>query len=304
MEMAFSSNGLIYALSSIIFAIVGVIVYFRYRLNHFTPQDLKKKHQTDSNRQSIMLRNKFPEVDVFRLSSSFLSFSLLLSLFLTLAAMNLTEADEIIRIPDGAMNISDDIQIDVPRSSEPPPPPPPPPPPVITEIPDNLLIDEEQPSFVDQSIDRETKVFAPDPQENKQSPPPPPPPPPIHQEEEIFVIAEDMPRFPGCEEMATKKEKEECARQKLLEYVYANIQYPAIARENGVEGTVVVSFVVEKTGEVKEVKLIRDIGGGCGDEALRVVNMMNAKNGVWMPGKQRGKPVRVLFNLPIKFQLK
>ncbi len=162
------------------------------------------------------------------------------------------------------------------------------------------MLDEEQPSFVDQSIDRETNVFAPEHQENKAPPPPPPP----QKEEEIFVIAEDMPRFPGCEDLNTKKDKEECARRKLLEYIYANIQYPAIARENDVGGTVVIAFVVEKSGEVKDAKLIRDIGGGCGDEALRVVTLMNTRNGAWMPGKQRGKPVRVQFNLPIKFQLK
>lgn len=85
----------------------------------------------------------------------------------------------------------------------------------------------------------------------------------------------------------------------MLKFIYDNIQYPGIARENGVEGTVVVQFVVEKDGSITDVKVIRDIGAGCGAEAMRVVNKMPK----WNPGKQRGRPVRVQFNLPVKFKL-
>ena len=92
-------------------------------------------------------------------------------------------------------------------------------------------------------------------------------------------------------------------RKNLLEFIYKNIKYPAIARENGVEGTVVVTFVVEKSGKVTDARVVRDIGAKCGDEALRVVNMMNQQGIVWTPGKQRGRPVRVQFNLPVRFKL-
>ena len=134
-------------------------------------------------------------------------------------------------------------------------------------------------------------------------PPPPPPPPPAPEVEEIFKVVEQMPRFPGCEDIANEAERKQCAQKKLLEFIYENIKYPAIARENGVEGMVVVSFVVEGDGSISAPEVMRDIGAGCGDEALRVVKLMNELNKKWIPGRQRGRPVRVQFNLPVKFQL-
>jgi protein TonB len=111
-----------------------------------------------------------------------------------------------------------------------------------------------------------------------------------------------MPRFPGCEDLPTKEEKKQCADKKMLEFIYKNIKYPAIARENGVEGTVVIQFVVEKNGEITDAAIVRDIGAQCGQEALRVVSLMNQQNIKWTPGMQRGRPVRVQFNLPVKFR--
>jgi protein TonB len=138
----------------------------------------------------------------------------------------------------------------------------------------------------------------------KAPPPPPPPPPPEPVVEEIFKVVEDMPRFPGCEDMGgTKQEKKACADKKMLEFIYKNIKYPAIARENGVDGTVVIQFVVEKDGSITDAKIVRDIGATCGAEALRVVNLMNQEGYQWIPGKQRGRPVKVQFNLPVKFKL-
>jgi protein TonB len=117
--------------------------------------------------------------------------------------------------------------------------------------------------------------------------------------EEIFKVVEDMPRFPGCEDMSNKDERKKCAEQKMLEYIYKNIKYPAIARENGVEGTVVITFVVETDGTITAAQIARDIGAQCGQEALKVVESMPK----WIPGKQRGRAVRVQFNLPVKFKL-
>ena len=113
-----------------------------------------------------------------------------------------------------------------------------------------------------------------------------------------------MPRFPGCEnDGGSNKEKEECAKLKMLEYIYKNLRYPAIARENGVEGTVVIQFVVDQEGKVDEVNIVRDIGAGCGEAAAKIVNDMNNLPERWTPGKQRGRPVKVLYTLPVKFQL-
>ena len=105
------------------------------------------------------------------------------------------------------------------------------------------------------------------------------------QEQEIFQIVEEMPSYPGGE-------------QKLMEYVAKNIKYPQIARETGIQGRVFVGFVVEPDGSVSNVKVLRGIGGGCDEEAVRVVKSMPK----WKPGKQRGKAVRVSYMLPVNFK--
>ncbi len=106
------------------------------------------------------------------------------------------------------------------------------------------------------------------------------------QEQEIFQIVEEMPAYPGGE-------------QKLMEFVAKNIKYPQIARETGIQGRVFVGFVVEPDGSVSNVKVLRGIGGGCDEEAMRVVKSMPK----WKPGKQRGKAVRVSYMLPVNFKL-
>ena len=105
-------------------------------------------------------------------------------------------------------------------------------------------------------------------------------------EQEIFQIVEEMPAFPGGE-------------AKLMEYVGKNIKYPQIARETGIQGRVFIGFVVEPDGSVSNVKLLRGIGGGCDEEAMRVVKSMPK----WKPGKQRCKAVRVSYQIPVFFKL-
>lgn len=103
----------------------------------------------------------------------------------------------------------------------------------------------------------------------------------------IFNIVDEMPSFPGGE-------------GNLVQYLSDNIKYPALARENGIKGTVFLTFQVGTNGKVSEVKILRGIGGGCDEEAVRVVRNMPA----WRPGKMDGKLVIVQCNLPIQFSLK
>ena len=106
------------------------------------------------------------------------------------------------------------------------------------------------------------------------------------QQQEIFMVVEQMPAFPG-------------GMGALMTYLATHIKYPPLAKESGIQGRVFINFVVEPDGSIDHVKVLRGIGGGCDEEAVRVVKSMPK----WIPGKQRGKPVRVSFNLPVKFTL-
>ncbi|GAB1419193.1 energy transducer TonB [Bacteroidales bacterium] len=115
--------------------------------------------------------------------------------------------------------------------------------------------------------------------------------PPVREEEEvveaeIFTVVESMPEYPG-------------GAEEMMRFIAQNIKYPPIARESGIQGRVFVNFVVEPNGSVSSVKVLRGIGGGCDEEAIRVVQSMPK----WTPGRQRGKAVRVSFNLPVRFTL-
>ncbi|HLO53258.1 MAG TPA: energy transducer TonB [Saprospiraceae bacterium] len=118
---------------------------------------------------------------------------------------------------------------------------------------------------------------------------------------EIFKVVQEMPRFPGCEDLETEAEKKSCADTKMRDYIYNNIVYPPEAIENKVNGNVVVQFVIEKDGFISEINVVRSMGYGCDQAAIDVVESMNSMEEPWRPGYQREKPVRVIYTLPIKF---
>ncbi|HPE35252.1 MAG TPA: energy transducer TonB [Bacteroidales bacterium] len=179
-----------------------------------------------------------------------------------------------------------DIQVQVDNSPEeiipitkqevkPPPPPPPAQITIINIVEDDVLVEDE--IVIDVETDQTTEIpdFVPVVEEEEEV-----------EEMEIFTVVESMPEFPGGD----------AARMKFLQ---ENIKYPQLARESGIQGTVYVTFVVETDGKVTDVRVLRGIGGGCDEEAVRVIQSMPR----WIPGKQRGKPVRVQFNMPIRFTL-
>jgi protein TonB len=165
--------------------------------------------------------------------------------------------------------------IPITRQEEKPPPPPPPVIQVLNIVEDNVELKEEA-QVEETEVTQETAIEVITRKEE------------VVDEPEIFTIVEEMPEFPGGGEKA------------LLQYLRENIKYPALARENGITGTVYVTFEIDQNGKVKDARVLRGIGGGCDEEALRVV--MNMPQ--WKPGKQRGKPVRVQYNLPVRFVLK
>jgi len=303
-DIAVTGGTLVALLGGFLLLVIGLIFLIKGKFKSSGNSDLREAYANQPN-QSPLNRTKYPQVDAFSMSGTFFNTGLLIALAITILAFSWTTYEDVVIIPEGALEMDDDIEVEPPRTAEPPPPPPPPPPPVIEEVPEEEIEEEEEIEFVDQSVEEETVVEAPpapEPVEEAPPPPPPPPPPPAPEVEEIFTVVEEMPRFPGCEDKP-KAERKACADQKMLQFIYKNIKYPAIARENGVEGSVVIRFYIDKDGSVKEPQILKDIGAGTGSEAMRVVNMMNGMSEKWTPGKQRGKPVKVYFNLPVKFRL-
>ncbi len=121
--------------------------------------------------------------------------------------------------------------------------------------------------------------------------------------QEIFKRVEQMPRFPGCEHLDSNPEKARCAEMKFLKYIYKNLKYPKEARENGLEGTVVLQFVVADDGFIEDVNISRDIGMGCGEAAIEVIESMNEMEDFWTPGRQRGKTIYCYYTIPIRFKI-
>jgi TonB family protein len=109
---------------------------------------------------------------------------------------------------------------------------------------------------------------------------------PVHQDDTLYTVVEEQPSFPG-------------GHDGMVEFMVKNITYPPEAKSKGIQGVVYVSFTISNTGKVGNVKILRGIGGGCDEEAIRIVKAMPD----WTPGKEKGKPVNVAFNLPIRFSL-
>ena len=209
----------------------------------------------------------------------FLQIGMLIALGVVLYAFNYTEkvtkADSLGQV--AATDINEEM-IPITRQEEIKPPPPPPPPAAVEIL--NIVTDDtkinENLEIMDSEATKETKVeVAQIVTEEKEA-----------VEEEIFVVVENMPEFPGGE-MALRK------------YINTAIKYPTIAQENGIQGKVFINFVVDRDGSISNAKIARGVDPSIDKEALRVVMSLPK----WKPGMQRGKTVRVSYTVPISFQL-
>ena len=168
------------------------------------------------------------------------------------------------------------------QNNTPPPPPPPPMPDVIVQL--NVVEDEveiEEVEMQSMEDDNDTQVQVVDLSSESG---------PSDEEEaegnQIFTVVEQQPEFPGGEAA-------------LMNYIKKNLKYPAFAAENGIQGRVTLSFTVEKDGSIANIEVMRSPAEELSKEAIRVVQSMPK----WKPGKQRGKPVRVKYMLPVTFRL-
>jgi len=166
--------------------------------------------------------------------------------------------------------------VEVPPTDIPPPPPPAVQTPVIVEVPDEEKIEEEIEVNLDVEVTEETKVQEIVVQAEE----------PKEEVDEIFTIVEEPAGPKG-------------GMPAFYKYIGDKMKYPAQARRMGIEGKVFVQFVIGKDGSISEVTVVKGIGAGCDEEAIRVVQGAPA----WNPGKQRGKPVKQRMVLPITFKL-
>lgn len=304
--LAISIDGtqLLLACLGMVIAVVAIILAWRYWLQKASQRGLEETPII-----SLTSRNKYPKVDIFRWSNTLFRLGLSIALAMTILAFSWTTYD---KAEFANLEIGEFVDLDQvpPITHSEPPPPPPPPPPVIEPVVDEELLEEDEPEFEDFSIDERTEVVAPKKIESK--PVITPPPPPKEEEPkvpEFFVAVEEMPSFGDCGAIFNKTERKQCSDKNLLTFLSKNIKYPSIARENDIEGQAVIRFIVEPDGQITNTEIVRDLSGGCGEEALRVVNLMKDQRLMekqelfWNPGKQQGRPVRVQFNLPIRFKL-
>jgi len=214
-----------------------------------------------------MIERKKPNADLRRFYGVLYQLGLIIALVIFIAAVRFefrsSPPDEIVLNEQEIVEMEEIIQT---RQMETPPPPPRPPVPV--EVPNDEIIED-----IDINIDADLALDGP---LNL-----PPPPPPAEDEEDFFTVVENMPELIGG-----------------LAGLQASIIYPEMARKAGIEGRVFLQFIVNERGEVENPRVIRGIGGGCDEEALKAIQKAKFK-----PGLQRGRPVRVQYNLPVVFKL-
>lgn len=222
-------------------------------------------------------KKKSPKADLERKKTLFLEIGLVITLALVLLAFNYKSYEkQELTIMTRSVDNAEEEMVQITQQEKPPPPPKPPQQTTVIEIvEDDVEIEDD--IEIDVEADQETEVQDYEPVEEVEE---------EEEETQIFQVVETMPTFPGGD----------AAR---IKYLQNNLKYPTMARESGIQGKVFVTFVVEKDGSITDVKVLRGIGGGCDEEAVRVIKNMPK----WKPGKQRGKPVRVQFNMPIVFKL-
>ena len=216
---------------------------------------------------------KLPSADLRLRYKLFLEIGTLITLLLLILAFKINlEAKSDFNIPIQGQEV---VQMEeIIQTNQEQKPPPPPRPPVPVEVPDDEVFED---------VELDLDVFI-DIDEPLDIPPPPHPAEEVEKEPEaeIFFVVEEMPELIGG-----------------LRELQQKIEYPQMAKMAGVEGRVTVQFVVDEDGSVTDAIVLKGIGAGCDEEALRAVLSSKFK-----PGKQRGKPVKVKMSLPVTFKLR
>ncbi|MBT6161366.1 energy transducer TonB [Flavobacteriaceae bacterium] len=235
-----------------------------------------------------MQPKKNPKVDLSKNSSLYFVIGLALILFFTWQAIEWKSYEKSLYDYE-ALNVEEDDDEEIPITEQiktPPPPPPPPPAPEIIEV----VEDEEE---VEETVIESTETDEDEIVEVEE----------VEIEEEFedvdvpFAVIEDVPIFPGCEKVK-KSERRDCFQEQMNKHIRKNFRYPEIAQEMGIQGRVYVNFIIAKDGQITNIRM-RGPDKNLEKEAERIVSKLPQMT----PGKQRGRPVRVPFSIPITFRL-
>ena len=235
-----------------------------------------------------MQLKKNPNADLTKNSSLYFAVGLAVVLFISWQAIE-WKTYEKSGYGYEALNVDDEDDEEVPITEQiktPPPPPPPPPAPEVLEV----VEDEEE---VEETIIESTETDQEEIVEVED----------IEVEDDFddvdvpFAVIEDVPIYPGCEKVA-KSQRRQCFQDQINKHIRKNFRYPEIAQEMGIQGRVYVNFVISKDGSITNVRM-RGPDKNLEKEAARIISKLPNMT----PGKQRGRPVRVPFSIPITFRL-
>jgi protein TonB len=232
-----------------------------------------------------MTSKKNPQADLNNKSSFYFAIGLFLVLFISWRAIEYKNWDD-----DGygyiALDVDadDDEEIPITEQIKTPPPPPPPPAPEIIEV----VEDEEE---IEETIIESTETDQEEIVEEVEV---------VEEDLDLdvpFAIIEDVPLYPGCERVP-KSQRRDCFQKEIQKHINKNFRYPEIAQEMGIQGRVFVQFTIQKDGSISGIRT-RGPDKNLEKEANRIISKLPKMT----PGKQRGRPVRVPFSIPITFKL-
>ena len=231
-----------------------------------------------------MQKKKNPKADLRKYSGLFLAAGLCLILFISWQAIEFKSYERQYDLESLNVEDDDDEEIPITEQIKTPPPPPPPPAPEIIEV----VEDEEE---IEETIIESTETDQEEVVEEVEV---------LEEEVDVdvpFAIIEDVPLFPGCERVP-KSERRKCFQEQIQKHISKNFRYPEIAQEMGIQGRVFVQFMIGKDGNISGIRT-RGPDKNLEKEANRIISKLPRMT----PGKQRGRPVRVPFSIPITFRL-
>ena len=233
-----------------------------------------------------MQLKKNPEADLNKNRNLYFVIGLTLVLGVTWGAVEYKSYERKIDLTNGDMLVDDEEDVPITEQLKTPPPPPPPPPPAPEVI--EIVEDEEEvEETVIESTESDEEMVIED----------------IVVEDYFddidvpFAVIEDVPIFPGCESVA-KSQRRACFQEQMNKHIRKNFRYPDIAQEMGIQGRVYVNFIISKDGTITNIRM-RGPDKNLENEAARIIGRLPQMT----PGRQRGRPVRVPFSIPITFRL-